>query len=172
MSGKDFGTLYSIEWHGYNRPENFPPILAEMFIIGHSSNPPSDIANFPHSLGGGYSLTQRHVPPPHVSMKPEILARIRKQRLERRIRAKTPMFAAQFIAEEIEKKSDYYNKGKTNVDIEKDRDEVIADELQKYNQYFAHPGQLIVYANEPEECKHKAEMIRIEIDRIKKDKKI
>src|SRR4030042_305943 len=169
-SGKvseNFGTLYSIEWHGCNRPENYPQILAEMFIIGHSSKPPSEIANFPYSLGGGYSLTQRHVPPPHVSLKPEILARIRKQRLERRIRAKTPMFAEQFIAEEIEKKSDYYNKGKTNIDVEKDRDEVLKDELSKYNRYFSHAGQLIVYANEPEECKSKAEMIRIEIENLK-----
>jgi hypothetical protein len=75
----DFGTLYSIEWHGYNRPKNWPQILAEMFIIGHTSNPPIEIANFPHSLGGGYSLTVRHVPPPRVCMKPELLARIRRQ---------------------------------------------------------------------------------------------
>ena len=37
------------------------------------------------------------------------LARVRCKRLERRVRAKTPLFANEFTADELARKPDYYN---------------------------------------------------------------
>jgi hypothetical protein len=160
------GTLYTIELHGYICPDGWPRVLAEMFVIGYLSKPPDEIANFPRSLGGGYGLTIRHIAPPLIPMKTETLARVRKLRLERRLEAKFPMFAEQFFAEEIIKKSEYYN-GETRADIERERVEVLEAEHQRYDALMARPGQLIIYANEPDACKRKSEALLAEIADIR-----
>jgi hypothetical protein len=160
------GTLYTIELNGYIRPDGWPRVLAEMFVIGHLSKPPAEIANFPRSLGGGYSLNIHHVSPPLIPMKTETLARVRKLRLERRLQTKFPMFAEQFAAEEMSKKAEYYS-GETRADIERERVEVLEAEGRRYAALMARPGQLVVYASEPEECKRKSEALLAEIAEIR-----
>lgn len=160
------GTLYTIEFHGYNCPDGWPRVLAEIFMIGHQSKPPAEIYNFPHSLGGGYSLTICHVAPPLIPMKPDVLARVRKQRLDRRLQARFPLFAEQFAAEEVSKQVEYYS-GETRADIEQKRVEVLETERHRYAALMARPGQLVVYANEPEECKRKSEALNAEIAGIR-----
>jgi hypothetical protein len=160
------GTLYSIEWRGYNRPDGWPRVLADMFVIGHLSKPPAEIANFPYSLGGGYSFSICHIAPPLTPLRTGTLARIRRQRLERRLQAKVPMFATQFASEEISRKSDYYD-GETRADIEAARESVLAEELERYNDLISRSGRLMVYASEPEECKRKAEALRVEMAAIR-----
>ena len=159
------GTLYSIEWRGYNCPEGWPRVLAEMFMIGHS-RPPAEILNFPFSMGGGYSLTVCHVGYPITPMKPETLARVRKQRAERRIKAKVPLLVDHFLSAELGRKPAYYA-GITDSRIEAERDKVLADEWVRYNDLISRAGKLVVYASEPEECKRKAEALLIEIAAIR-----
>lgn len=163
---KLIGTLYTIELHGYICPDGWPRVLAEMFVIGYLSKPPTEIANFPHSLGGGYGLTIRHIAPPLTPMKPEPLAHVRKLRLERRLQATFPMFADQFAAEEVNKKAEYYS-GETRADLEQKRMEILEAERQRYVALMTRPGQLIVYASEPEACKRKSEALLTEIAEIR-----
>ena len=160
------GTLYTIELHGYICPDGWPRVLAEMFVIGHLSKPPDEIANFPRSLGGGYGLTIQHVSAPLIPMKTETLAHVRKLRHERRLQTKFPMFAEQFSAEEMSKKAEYYS-GETRADLEQKRMEILKAEGQRYVALMARSGQLVVYASEPEECKRKSEALLAEIAEIR-----
>lgn len=162
------GTSYSIEWGGYNCPDGWPRVLAEMFMIGHLSKPPDEIMNFPHSLGGGYFLTIQHVPYPLTPLKPEVLMSVRKKRVERRIKAKVPLLADHFIAEELKRKPEYYA-GITDNHIEADRNKILAEEWQRYKELLSRPGLFVIHANEPEECKLKAETLRIEMEELRKN---
>lgn len=99
-------------------------------------------------------------------MKPETLASVRQQRAERRIKAKVPLLADHFLAEELRRKPTYYA-GITDSKIEAERDKVLADEWVRYNDLISRPGKLVVYASEPEECKRKAEALLVEIAAIR-----
>jgi len=68
--------------------------------------------------------------------------------LERRVNKKFPLFAEQFVSEEIARKPDYYD-GITDAEIQKRHDDVIAAEWLRYLALISRPDQVIVYADEP-----------------------
>jgi len=157
MSNKVTGTRFAIEWLGYNLPEGWPKVLCEMYVIGHS-RVPDEIERFPHSLGGGYHQSIQHIGYPVTPLAPERLAVIRRQRLERRMQRQAPLFAAQLVADEMARRPDYYA-GLTDVRIEAEKRLAIEHEWRQYNTMLELAGQLIVYAQEPEECTRRAKAL-------------
>lgn len=158
------GMLFRIEWaNPYTEPpDGAPRILAEIYLPGATSGkPPPEILTFPFTPGGGYSLSIRAIHSLPRQLPAQSLARVRRKRLEQRVRAKTPLFADEFIAEEIAKKPDYYN-GITAPSIEARRQAVLEYEQTEYERLSASPGVLIVYGAEPEACRLRAEQIRRE----------
>lgn len=156
------GTLWQIAWgNPYTTPpEGAPRVLAEYFCPGHITQCPQEIRNFTYSLGGGYGLGVSHFEFAR-RLSQQSKASIRQKRLEARVEKKAPLFAEQFIAEAIQKKPEYYA-GVTAPETERalhEHDERVAWLQQNAN-------TLIVYAQEPEECKRRAEALRAEMAEI------
>lgn len=147
------GSLWSIEYHGHC-PDGWPKVLAEMFIIGYAPCP-QEIKEFPITLGGGYSITHSWVSRPIKPLHQESLANVRKKRAKRRIMAKYPMFADQFIKEELLRKPDYYN-GITDMRIHAEYESAREEYEKTYNDRLSRPGILIILAKEPVAAKIKA----------------
>lgn len=155
------GRLYQIAWSRYtDPPEGSPRVLCEVFTMGNK--PPVEFDNFPRSLGGGYSLYSCHIAPPPKQLPPETLAVIRKKRLARRLNAKVPMFAEQFIEEELTKKPDYYN-GITDAHLQTAKDDTLAREWARYYDLISRIDQVVIYAQEPQVCKDQAARLRAEM---------
>lgn len=163
---KTTGTLYQIAWRGGAAPEGWPRVLCEMFMVGHLSIPPLAVREFPHTLGGGYTLSIQHVPYPMIPLKPEVLARVRRQRLERRLQAKVPLFAEQMAAQELARKPEYYA-GITDAKIEAEKQAALEREWSRYLELTGRPGELVVYAQEPEECRSKAARLAEEMAAVR-----
>ncbi len=156
------GTLWQIAWgNPYTTPpEGAPRVLAEYFCPGHVSQCPREISDFAYSLGGGYGLGVSHFEH-HRRLSQESKASIRKKRLKDRVEKTAPLFAEQIIADEIAKKPEYFD-GITAPETEQalhDSDERLASLQENAN-------TLIVFAQEPEECKRQAEALRAEMAEI------
>ena len=120
------GFRIALEWiNPYKAPPNGVRVLAERFVITDGGGP-----EFPekwkelHELGDGYCITYSHISPPPKGLSRERLASIRKKRIVRRMQAKYPMFADEFISKEMEKNLNYYE-GETDAKIEAARDEAL-----------------------------------------------
>lgn len=110
------GAVWSIQWNNpYTQPpEGMPRVLAEFFYFNDDPRArllPDDVSEYfdKHCvLGGGYSIYWQPVYLPREASDPEKLVKIRKERLKKRITKKYPLFAEQFIEEELKKKKNYY----------------------------------------------------------------
>lgn len=162
------GRLYRLEWGSpyTSPPDDAPRVLAEIFVPGNPTQPPAELMAVPHSLGGGYSLTSRHIPPPGKQLPPETLARVRQKRLARRVNAKTPMFAEQFIAAEQARKPDYYA-GITDPDIEERKQAALQREREEWLDLCSRPNIMVIYGQEPEACRRKSAQLRAEMQEIR-----
>jgi hypothetical protein len=128
------GAVWKIEWNNpyTNPPEGMPRILAEFFYNNDDPRSrllPSEVNDFytKHNLqGNGYGIYWQSV---HIqkTLDQGKLASIRKKRLQRRMSEKYPLFAAQFIAEELEKKPEYYS-GITDARINQKRASILEAE--------------------------------------------
>jgi len=129
MSKGMIGCIWKVAWGNPYKdpPEGMGQVLAESFQpVGSeywSKHPPEIDAAYP-GFGKGYCVCWSAICEPPKAMSKEKLSSIRKKRLERRMRAKYPLFADQLIAEEIAKKPDYYD-GITDPEIELKRNEFI-----------------------------------------------
>lgn len=166
--GMNTGRLYRLEWGSPYTipPDGAPRVLAEIFVPGNPPQPPAELMAVPHSLGGGYSLTSRRIPPPGKQLPPETLARVRQKRLARRVNAKTPMFAEQFIAADQARKPDYYA-GITDPDIEERKQAALQLEKEEWLDLCSRPNRLTVYGQEPEACHLKSAQLRAEMQEIR-----
>jgi hypothetical protein len=157
------GRLYTIEWaNPYTQPpDGAPRVLAEMFVPnkpGQGNRTPAEIEAFPLSMGGGYSVFSRHVSPPPRELSIQSLAKVRRKRLARRVNAKVPMFAEHFTQAEINRKPGYYA-GITDPDIEQRRTARIEEEHAEWQEFWSRPNRLVVYGQEPEACRQRAEQL-------------
>lgn len=160
------GRLFQIAWSNQYTapPAGAPRVLAEVFVpIENGGQPTAEFNRFSYSLGGGYAFCITHISPPSTkSLPPETLARVRQKRLARRVAAKVPMFADHFIAQEVSRKPDYYN-GVTDPELERQKVETLAQELERYEELISRPGVLVVYGQEPQECREKSARLHAEI---------
>lgn len=141
------GHLYQLAWSNpYTEPpEGRPRILAEIFVPAEhpgagAPGAPREIAEYPRRAG--YTMFVSGIEGMPRQLAPEQRGRIRRQRLEKREGKRFPLFAEQFVQEELTAKPQYfagYN----------DLDQAVADErerLQRRTRYLVeHPNELLVY---------------------------
>lgn len=144
------GYKYSVEWHSpYTQPpDGQPRVIAEMFESieqrkermdkGETSTP--ETINELHRIGDGYCVVSQAVSTPIKQMNKDSLAIVRQKRLKRRIQNKYPMFAGEFIQQEIANKPDYYL-GETRHDLEEGYKQAIDEEEQLYQRYLKAIGE-------------------------------
>lgn len=139
------GAVWSVRWSNpyTSPPDNRPQVLVQVYRPeGHPEvrglKLPAEIRRTLEEigLGSGYGLHWRPISAPPRPKSPQKLAMIRRQRLERRIRKKYPLFADQFIRDELAKKPDYYA-GITDPDLAAARAEVIEDEEREIAELIA-----------------------------------
>lgn len=136
------GFHYVIQWHSpYTEPpDGKPRILFEWFesaqrrsermMAGGYHLPPAVLeVNEP-----GYGLWVGTIEVPRPPVGQERLAAIRKKRLERRMREKHPLFADEFIRQEMERKGDYYA-GKTDAELAKKSAEARGKVYELYKRF-------------------------------------
>lgn len=127
------GFMFRVEFHNPYRqpPEGYPRRLAEMF--SRENTTPPEIAAFARKVRGtGYGISICPLAKPVKQLAPETLAAVRQKRVRRRMSKKYPMFANEFVSQEIERKPDYYLNGMTDADIEAARAEVEARYAEMY----------------------------------------
>lgn len=139
------GYVWRIAWNNpYTEPPDGKRILAEMYVLsdGHTgARRPAEIAAF--SIPRGYSVCVTHIGKPIISkLRVETRAKIRQQRLAARHKAKAPLFAETFIAEDIAAKPDYYIDGTSPHDAA--RDEILAAEHATYEFMLSNHGKLLI----------------------------
>lgn len=108
---------YTIRWgNPYTRPpegqadvlETSGPLASSAFG-GSPACPPGLHDRMQQLLGSGYGLFLSYMNPvPRRQLSLETKQRIRRQRLERRLRAKVPLFADQLIADELARRPEYF----------------------------------------------------------------
>lgn len=129
---KILGFLHRLEWYSpyTNPPDGEERVLAEVFMavtMEGCRQCPKEIEDLYLELrrkkngSTGYSHTIRALTAPVKSRDPEILARIRVNRMEKRMRERFPLFAEEYIREELRRKRAYYE-GITDPAIEEARE--------------------------------------------------
>jgi len=143
------GHVWSIEWgNPYTRLQStFGPILAEYYVpLDH----PGAGARKPEIfdrlvIPPGYSIYIRALTTPIHGLSQNELAKLRRQKLEKRINATYPLFADQFIAAELAKNPNYYA-GLSEYDVQ--REKLFAVERDSFNRLTSHPNELLIYKPE------------------------
>lgn len=130
MTRKVLGFLHKLEWSSpyTNPPDGKERVLVEVFIPAELEGCrvcPREIEEewtrlrtaCGNPAGSGYCHSVTAITPMIKKLPVEVLARIRKKRLRRRIEAKYPLFADEMYEGEVQRNSEYYE-GKTAPDIE------------------------------------------------------
>lgn len=143
--GKHVGFLYRVEWSNpYTSPPNEAPrVKVEYFEtiqqrkerMAGGGHPVPDGLSSCHKLGDGYCISIQAVCKPSVQLSEEKLAAIRLKRLERRVRGKYPLFADEFIAQEMARKHAYYT-GETRSDLQAAHTQAIQKEQELYTRFL------------------------------------
>lgn len=139
---KTDGFRYAIEW---GNPYASPPgdkVLIEIYETleqreKRGGGIPQEVIDYYRSTVGhdtGYVVTFSAITMPHKQLSADTLGKIRRKRLERRIRSKYPLFADTFIREEMEKRADYY-RGVTDREIDKNKQARLDEELAEYQRF-------------------------------------
>lgn len=114
------GFRLAIEWGNPYKdpPEGKPHVLAEKYVLTDKGCPeiPEEF-NGLASLGSGYNFTIRHIEEPPKQLSKETLSKIRKNRLQKRIEKKYPLFADQIIESEMNSNPEYFE-GITRSDLQ------------------------------------------------------
>lgn len=143
------GVLIQLAWtNPYREPPNGLHVLAEVFRSNNTLNSrevPQEFCNL-HKLGDGYGNSFTFLSCTVKKLPKETLSSIRKKRLIRRMEKKYPLFAEQFIQEEISLKQDYYA-GETRADLEANRDALNKLEHERIEFLTQHIGKVIIYGN-------------------------
>ena len=136
------GFYYVIRWNGRTPLNGKPEIKAEYYeteeqckqrrMVENSLCPLKILSQY--VIGEGYQFEIRHISKPTRQITKETLASIRRKRLVRKINKKYPLFADEFIADELEKKQNYYE-GITDPEIKKLYDEAVQREKEDYQKF-------------------------------------
>ncbi len=147
---KTVGFRYAIEWANPYTSPNGEKVLLEIFETleqreKRGGGIPQEVIDYYKSnvgYGSGYAVTFKAITMPHKPLDTDMLGKIRRKRLERRMRSKYPLFADMLIREEIENRADYYQ-GVTDREIEKKKQARLDDELaeyQRFEEYVKNPA--------------------------------
>lgn len=149
---KAIGYLFAVRWmYPANRVEKAPGgvhVKAIYFSRERMSDAP-EILQALHVPGDHYCISHSFPSAPTRPMSPEARASMRRKRLERRAKAKYPLFADQIVAEELARKTSYYN-GVTDEVIARDYEHELELEQQSWNWLNDHAEELIHWNSIPD----------------------
>jgi len=123
-------------------PDGFPALAAERVVYTDSDDRCFVGGDY---AGGGYHNVISHIsvdPPRRVSA--ETLAKIRRQRLERRTRERYPLLADAMIEAEVERNRAYYD-GVTDVDLADAAEAVLDSEASERARLLSIVGQGVIW---------------------------
>lgn len=83
----------------------------------------------------GYTVYWSPIMKPTNQLPESTLKSIRRKRLKRRVENKYPLFADEFIQEELENKTEYYE-GKTDADLQAGKDKVFERMREIYKEFL------------------------------------
>ena len=140
MSKVDNIHVWMLQWgNPYTEPPaGMPRVRLEMAFFGDHPNAihcPPEIEGL-KVLGDGWAVVHQCLAREVRKLPVETLARVRRKRLERRMRRKYPLLADLMIEEEMRKKPEYYA-GITDERIERGREEVEARERERWGRLYA-----------------------------------
>ncbi len=128
-------------------PDGFPVLAAERVVYTDSDDRRFVCSDY---AGGGYHNVISHIsvdPPRRRSA--ETLAKIRRQRLERRMRARYPLVADEMVAAEVARNSSYYD-GITDADISQAADAVLVSEAAERERLLGLVGRGVIWYCDPD----------------------
>lgn len=136
------GFYYVIQWHSpYTQPpDGKPRVIFEWFETAEhrSERMMSGDYHLPRAVlevnEPGYGLWVDTIEVPHPPRRQEQLASIRRRRMERRMREKYPLFAEEFIQQELARKPDYYA-GVTDPETQRKKDEALEKIYALYRRF-------------------------------------
>lgn len=121
---KVLGFLHKLEWSNpyTNPPDGMERVLVEVFIpetLEGCRQCPRQIEEMLGKIGfgSGYGHSVRAITPVIKKLPVDVLARIRKQRLRKRVEEKYPLFADEMYENELKRNADYYE-GRTSPELE------------------------------------------------------
>lgn len=141
------GFVFSVCWFdNYTAPpEGQPRVKAEIFI---PTEPGQGAPRTPEelqkllTLGDGYCISVSALSTPTKVWSPERKIKNRNRLLRSRMEKKFPLFAEQFIEEEVKRKPKYYLEGKGDYDDE--RAEILGYYARRFEFFVSNPGKLIL----------------------------
>lgn len=148
------GFIWALTWYNpyTNPPPGWPRTVAEIFIPsahpGEGARRSVEISDACHELitagQTGYVITCTALMPASKQLPPETLARVRQQRLERRVQKQAPLLAGELIQDELAAKPDYYA-GVTDPETQDRRDAVLQMEAERRKWFLDNPHQMRIY---------------------------
>jgi len=143
--------IHQLSWcNPYTEPPNGKPrILAEICSVIRHPEPQEfvEACKRLHVLGDGYGTRFFALSPRQKQREwtRERKAAHRRRLLEQRIKHKSPMFAIEFIKQEIDRKPHYFEGDALDLDIEIAREAALQRIDDLYNRFAANVGILFVY---------------------------
>lgn len=135
--GKTIGAVWRIEWHDpYSEPPDGQPreIYRKYVKYGspdYNQCPPDILEKW---VAGKWSICWSAIREPMKSMSTEGKASIRKRNLRKRMEKKYPLFAEEFIQEEMKARPKYFM-GLNNPEAIKARQEVLDNKRRVYEKF-------------------------------------
>ena len=127
-------------------PGELPRIIAE--VATDNTMSPQELIDIQkkHQIDPGYTMTTAPIAEPPRTMSRDTRSKIRRQRMESRIKSSYPMFADQLIAQDLDDRSEYFD-GENDPEREADRMSVINGMSEDVEFYSRHIGELILHVD-------------------------
>lgn len=134
---KPVGAIWTLQW---SNPYTDPPagmkrIIAEKFVKYGTSEYSHTPPEFEADRTPGYKVYWMAIMPPSKQLPEKTLKSIRRKRLQRRIENKYPLFADQFLTDEIKSKPDYFE-GKSDPDAQAAKDRILEEQQELYERFL------------------------------------
>jgi len=136
--------LYQIRWRNPYTVGDKQKVLAEMATYDRIV--PPEIRAYPAPVGYGVCITPMDKPSGH-QLSQETLARVRKGRAEKKIKKRWPLFAGEFMEQELKSKGDYYE-GITDPKLEQAKQEGEQAYKERFDFLAANANKLLVYGGD------------------------
>lgn len=134
---KPAGAVWTLQWSNpyTDPPKGMDRVIGEIFVKygdpHYNQTPPE----FAADKTPGYTVYWSAVMAPSKQLPEKTLKSIRRKKLQRRIENKYPLFADQFIEDEIIRKPDYFE-GKSDPEAKAVKDRLIQKEKEMYERFL------------------------------------
>lgn len=131
------GAIWTLQWSNpyTNPPVGMKLVIGEKFVKYGSPEYNQTPPEFEADQTPGYTVYWSAVMAPPKQLPEKTLKSIRRKRLQRRIEKKYPLFADQFLEDEIKSKPDYFE-GKSDPDAQAAKDRILEKQMELYERFL------------------------------------